>query len=471
MNVAQNTAKRKKVCIQGMGFVGAAMMLAVANAKDQQSDPIYNVVGVELDNEQGRKKVQKLNQKEFPYETVDENLQRILEETINENLYVTTDFSVFADADIVVVDINLDISYDEKKNPYIDFSMFEDAMRILGRTVKEGTLIIVETTVPPGTCKKIVYPILREEYEKRGLDGRSILLAHSYERVMPGKEYYNSIVNFWRVYSGIDEKSADACEDFLKSVINTEEFPLSRLKSTTASETAKVLENSYRAVNIAFMEEWGRFAEMAGIDIFEIIEAIRVRPTHNNIRQPGFGVGGYCLTKDPYFALLASRYLYDETELEFPFSTRAVEVNNRMPLVSLEKLKKNYNGDLSKKRALLLGISYRKDIGDTRYSPAEIFVREAVKEGVHMDGFDPLVKTWKECEDISDFCLLDEMPDSDRYDIVIFAVSHKEFCDLDLADWLGENQITILDANHVLSFQQEIDIEQNGSCLISIGKG
>lgn len=469
--MAQNTTKRKTVCIQGVGFVGAAMMLAVANAKDKKGNPLYNVVGIELDNEQGRKKVQILNHGIFPYETVDESLQQILECALDKNLYVTTDNTVFADADIVVVDINLDILYDERKNPYIDFFMFKNAMHTLGKTVRSGTLIIVETTVPPGTCEKIVYPIIKEEFQKRGFGEENILIAHSYERVMPGKEYYNSIVNFWRVYSGIDEKSANACENFLSDIINTKDYPLFRLKNTTASETAKVLENSYRAVNIAFMEEWGRFAEMAGVDIFEVIEAIRMRPTHSNIRQPGFGVGGYCLTKDPYFALLSSRYLYGALDLEFPFSTHAVVINDHMPLVSLEKLKKYYNNSLDKKRILLLGISYRKDIGDTRHSPSEIFVREAAKERIYIDGFDPLVKIWKECDDIENFRLLEKMPRSDKYDIVIFAVSHKEFCELNLADWLGENRVTILDANHVLSFKQEKDIEKNGSCLISIGKG
>ena len=93
---------------------------------------------------------------------------------------------------------------------------------------------------------------------------------------------------------------------FIK-IINIKDYPLSRLKNTISSECGKVLENSYRAVNIAFMEEWGRFAEDANIDIYEIVKSIRLRPTHQNIRQPGFGVGGYCLTKDPLFAKIASK--------------------------------------------------------------------------------------------------------------------------------------------------------------------
>lgn len=127
---------------------------------------------------------------------------------------------------------------------------------------------------------------------------------------MPGSHYLDSIVNYWRVYSGVTKESADRCMHFLQSVINTEEYPLTQLSSTTASETAKVLENSYRALNIAFMEEWGRFAEEIGINMFEIVEAIRKRPTHANIMKPGFGVGGYCLTKDPLFVKIGAEKFF-----------------------------------------------------------------------------------------------------------------------------------------------------------------
>src|SRR5262249_19673396 len=156
--------------------------------------------------------------------------------------------------------------------------------------------------------------------------------------------------------SGATPAAADACEAFLSQIINVQAYPLTRLHSTTASETAKVLENSYRAINIAFIEEWGQFAEEVGIDLFEVIDAIRVRPTHNNIRQPGFGVGGYCLTKDPLFAAVAARDLFDREDLAFPFSSRAVEVNARMPLRTLDRVRNLLGGSLTGRRLLLLGV-------------------------------------------------------------------------------------------------------------------
>ena len=119
---------------------------------------------------------------------------------------------------------------------------------------------------------------------------------------MPGPDYVDSIENFYRVFSGLDKKSELKVEEFLRTIIRTDEYPLTKLENTNATEIAKVLENSYRAKNIAFMVEWSRFAEEAGVNLYEVIDAIKMRPTHSNMMYPGIGVGGYCLTKDPLLA-------------------------------------------------------------------------------------------------------------------------------------------------------------------------
>ena len=137
--------------------------------------------------------------------------------------------------------------------------------------------MLVETTVPPGTCEQIIKPIMQEEFEKRNLSFQDFGIGHSYERVMPGPEYVDSIKSFPRVYSGINEESANRTEVFLRTIIDTSKCDLTRLEHTNATEMAKVLENSYRATNIAFAVEWSRFAEEAGVDMYEIVNAIRVR--------------------------------------------------------------------------------------------------------------------------------------------------------------------------------------------------
>lgn len=459
---------RKIVCIQGLGFVGAAMALAVANAKDAEGRPLYNVIGVDVPDEPGRRKVKSINEGKFPFENNDKKIQQAQKEAFkNGNIWAVTEEDVFALADVVVVDINLDIKYGEMGEPILDLELFKGAMRTLGSHIKESTLIIVETTVPPGTCEKVVKPIIVDEFIRRGLDSDKVFIAHSYERVMPGENYFDSIVNFWRVYSGINDESAYKCQIFLESVIRTDKYPLIRLQGTTSTEIAKVLENSYRAATIAFMEEWGRFAEEIGVDLFEVIDAIRMRPTHSNMRQPGFGVGGYCLTKDPYFAPLAAKEIFKLEGMKFPFSTNAVRTNNAMPLVSLNKIEKLLEGNLNGKALLVLGVSYRQGVGDTRYSPTEIFVREAIKRGAEVVCQDPLVSDWIEMK----LPVLSEIPDFCGFDAIVFTVQHKQYSDIDFQKVELDEGTLIFDANCVLSKEQRQAIRKREKInLASIGR-
>lgn len=444
---------RPIVCVQGLGFVGSAMSLAIANAKVADGRPLYNVIGIDVPNEAGHRKALSINDGVFPFENNDPNLDAAMKAAHeNRNLWATTESSYFCYADVVVVDINLDVKYDEEQQPLLDLRAFKSAIHTIGRRIKENTLVIIETTVPPGTCEKIVYPILKEEFLQRGLDREKIFVAHSYERVMPGSEYFHSIVNFWRVYSGINKESADRCQKFLETVIKTDQYPLTRLENTSATEIAKVLENSYRATTIAFMEEWGRFAESIGVDLFEVVNAIRMRPTHSNMRQPGFGVGGYCLTKDPYFARLAAKELFGLEGMDFPFCTMAVKTNNAMPLVSLDKIEKTLGGTLKDKKILVLGVSYRQDVGDTRYSPTEIFVKEAIKRGAKIACQDPLVNYWTEM----DMEVLNEIPSFKDFDAIVFTVQHKQYTEIDFNKYHFVEKILVFDANCVLTKQQRI---------------
>lgn len=441
---------RPIICIQGLGFVGTAMAIAVAHARDSSGSPYYDVIGVDLPTSEGQHKIAAINEGKLPFECDDQKLNAAFQAVRRTgNLVASSDPEVYSLASVIVVDVNLDVSIDGKELS-ANWDSFRRAIRTLGKYMRAGCLVIVETTVPPGTCEKVIAPELARAMRLRGLKENGFLLAHSYERVMPGKEYFDSIVNFWRVYAGHTPEAADVCEDFLSKIINVEQFPLTRLNSTTASETAKVLENSYRAVNIAFMEEWGRFAESVGIDLFEIISAIRKRPTHSNMRQPGFGVGGYCLTKDPLLATVSVRELFEFEHIEFPFSSMAITVNSKMPIVSIEKLKKMLGVSLKGKSILLLGVSYRQDVGDTRYSPSEVFVRGTRAHGAKVECHDPFVDFWPELSQE----LLSDLPSADNFDAVVFAVPHEQYKSLDVNAWLNGCTPAVLDANNVLSKKQ-----------------
>jgi len=386
------------ICVQGLGYVGSAMAIAVSSRLDNYNEPLFNVIGLDISSPMGKERIKSINSGVVPFKTNDKNLSKELKKSIKRgNLIATEDVNMYSKASVVLVSINCDLTR-FKGNESIALDPFTNSVKTVANYISEGTLVIIESTVPPGTCEKILYPLFKKTFKQRNLNNNSFFLAHSYERVMPGENYFNSIINFWRVFAGINNESSIRCQKFLSQIINVTDYPLTKLDNTTASETAKLLENSYRAVNIAFIEEWGRFAEESGVDLYEVIDAIRMRPTHSNIRQPGFGVGGYCLTKDPLFAKIAARDIFKIRGHDFPFSTQAVSINTEMPLVSLTKIKKYFDNNLFNKKILLMGISYRQDVGDTRFSPSEIFYNEAKAQGAKVIAYDPLVDYWEEID-------------------------------------------------------------------------
>jgi len=302
-------------------------------------------------------------------------------------------------------------------------------MRSIGRVCRPDVLVLVETTVPPGTCKKLVYPIITQEIVKRGLSADAFLLGHSYERVMPGPNYINSIKNFYRVYSGIDAKSADAVEDFLKTIISTDEYPLTRLKTTESTEMAKVLENSYRAMNISFAIEWSRFAELSGVDLYEVIDAIRLRPTHANLMYPGIGVGGYCLTKDPLLASWASEEFFG-LSAGLESSVQAVERNDKMPKYCFEfvlNILRKY--DRKSFNIGLLGVAYGPGIGDTRFSPVEDFYNRLSEKFDQISLQDPYISHWTE----KSLEVETSLPIffQSNFDVLIITTGHRDYVESD----------------------------------------
>ena len=264
----------KNIVIQGLGFVGSAMAVAAASRLDEKNEPLFNVTGIDLPTGLGKERIDCINSRKFPFTTNDKILSSELKKSVDYgNLKATSNKDAYTEADIVLVSINCDLVKQNGQGK-IALDHFTRSIKEIVENISEDTLVIIESTVPPGTCEKIVYPLFEDVFNKRKLNINKLFLAHSYERVMPGDEYFDSIINYWRVYAGVNDESANRCEAFLSQVINTTDYPLTRLNSTTASETGKLLENSYRAVNIAFIEEWSRFSEDVGIDLYEVINAI-----------------------------------------------------------------------------------------------------------------------------------------------------------------------------------------------------
>ncbi len=397
-NFLNKNKGKKVVVVQGLGFVGSVMSLVCANARNED----YAVIGVDIASEESLWKINSINDGNFPITSSDAKVVEYFENSKKkENFYATYDPYAYSKADNIIVDINLDVvkedshlNEEENISYSVDLTNFKNAIKTIGENCKSDALVLIETTVPPGTTK-IAHEILISSLKSRNLPLNQIKVGHSYERVMPGPNYIDSIENFYRVYSGIDEESAESIERFLKTIIRTDQYPLTRLKNTNATELSKVLENSFRAMNIAFIVEWSRFAEDASVDLYEVVDAIRKRPTHKNIMLPGIGVGGYCLTKDPLLASWSKQNLVSNSE-RLPMSEMAVVTNDRMPSYAFRFLKKEFGSSLRNKKVALLGVSYAPDVGDTRFSPVEPFYKLLQSEGALLEVHDPFVRFWDE---------------------------------------------------------------------------
>jgi nucleotide sugar dehydrogenase len=282
----------------------------------------------------------------------------------------------------------------------VEMGALEATIKTIGEKVPPDCLTLIETTVAPGTTEFVAWPVMKKAFADRGIETEP-LLAHSFERVMPGREYVSSIRDFWRVCSGCNEKARRRVEKFLKEVLNTEEFPLTVMDRPIESETTKIVENSFRATLLAFLDEWSLFAERNGVDLIKVIKAIKVRPTHSNIIFPGPGIGGYCLPKDGGLGYWAYKHILGFEDDIFRITTAAIDINDTRSLHAATLTRdalRNMGRQVAGTSVLLCGASYRQDVGDTRYSGSEIVVRKLTEMGAEMRVHDPYLEHWYELE-------------------------------------------------------------------------
>jgi nucleotide sugar dehydrogenase len=455
----QRALGREIVVVMGVGFVGAAMAAVVADTEDENGEPTKFVIGMQRPSTRSYWKIPLLNRGLSPVKSEDEELEPMIARCVKEKKTLTATFSyeVLKLADVVVSDVQCDYlkeSFGNVRDGQTDMVALESSLEIVAEHIPPETLVLIETTVAPGTTEQVAYPIMRKVFRKRGIQSDP-LLAHSFERVMPGKEYVASIRDFWRVCSGINEEATRRVEKFLREVVNTEDYPLTVLDRPIESETAKIIENSFRATILAFLDEWSVFAERNGVDLIKVIEAIKVRPTHNNIIFPGPGIGGYCLPKDGGLGVWAYRHIHGFEDDIFKITPLAIDINDTRALRVAQLTRdamRNMGRPLAAAEILLLGASYREDVGDTRYSGSELIVRRLTEMGAELRAHDPYVQHWWEFEKQDEYpspthSLKRFFRNQDRLvalrierdlekalagaDAVIFAVRHQPYLDLD----------------------------------------
>ncbi len=402
---AEREAGREIVVVIGLGFVGTVMAAVVADAADADGRPAKFVMVYQRPSPRSYWKIASLNRGESPVSSEDPEVPKLIRRCVTEkrSLVATHVSEALGLADVVVVDVQCDYvknAIGDVKTGSVDMVALEETFANIGEQVRPDALILIETTVAPGTTEQIAFPIIKQAFEKRGIHSPP-LLAHSYERVMPGRNYVASVRDFWRVCSGINLEARERVVRFLDSVLNTRQFPLTVLDRPIESETAKIIENSYRSVILAFMDEWSLFAERNGIDIKKVIEAIRVRPTHSNLLFPGPGIGGYCLPKDGGLGVWANSHILGWEDEPFKMTPLAIDINDtralHVPQLVRDALR-NMGEPVAAAEVLVLGVSYREDVGDTRYSGSEIIVRRLAEMGANIRVHDPYVSQWLEVE-------------------------------------------------------------------------
>jgi nucleotide sugar dehydrogenase len=363
--------KKIKAGVIGLGYVG--LPLAVEKAKAG-----FQTIGFDIQEE----KVRKVNAGEnYIGDVVDSELKNL---TANGMLSATTDFSFVKDVDFVAICVPTPL--DKHQQP--DISYVKNSAEQIGSYLSSGTMVVLESTTYPGTTEELLKPILEE---KSGLKcGVDFYLGFSPERVDPGNRIYNT-KNTPKVVGAIGEDATEVIGAMYSAVLDGE---ICTVTSPAVAEMEKILENTYRNVNIGLVNELGRLCNKMGISIWEVIDAAKTKPYGFQAFYPGPGLGGHCIPLDPYYLTWKAR--------EFGFHTTLIEnsmtVNDRQPEYCVERamhilnrFKKPINGA----KLLVLGVAYKQDISDYRESPAIRVIEELRKVKAEVDFYDPWVKKYR----------------------------------------------------------------------------
>ncbi len=503
LTVKARAEYKEIVVVLGVGFVGSVMAAIIADTKDEHGNFSKFVIGYQRPSTRSYWKIPLLNRGESPVRAEDPRVNDLISRGVlqNKTLIATYTSECLTLADCVVVDVQCDFAKKDlgnMKTGATDMAALETTLRVIGQKIQPGCLVLIETTVPPGTTEFVAWPIIKKAFVQRGINSEP-LLAHSFERVMPGKEYVSSIRDFWRVCSGCTADATVRVEKFLREVLNTKEYPLTVMDRPIESETTKVVENSYRATILAFLNEWSVFAERNGVDLIKVIKAIKIRPTHSNIIFPGPGIGGYCLPKDGALGFWAYQHIlgFEDGDSVFKITPQAIDINDTRALHVAELTRdalRNMGRYIAGADVLLCGASYRQDVGDTRYSGSELVVRKLTEMGAEIRVHDPYVDHWYEFEkqDVYPasghswsrfFRNQDELMNLRVHknlsevlkgvEAMIVAVPHQQYLHLnpkDIVTWAG-NPIAVVDCFGILSDETITQYFKLGCEVKALGRG
>lgn len=357
--------KKIKICVVGLGYVG--LPLAIEFAKNG-----FVVFGIEIDR--GRLEHIK-NRQSYITDISHQELRSVLD---SKKFSVGCDFSILKESDVVIICVPTPL----KRKYHPNISYIKQAVKSISKNIKKRALIILESTTYPGTTEEVILPLLKQHNQKHN---RDFYLSFSPERIDPGNAAY-PVHKIPKVMGGISKEATDLAVAVYNQIIDRV-VPVS---STRVAEAAKLLENTFRLINIGLIDELAMMAHKMGIDIWEVVEAAKTKPFGFMPFYPGPGVGGHCIPKDPL-------YLYWKAK-KFGFKSRfiklASDVISQMPEYIVERvftILKNNNKALNKIKVLVIGVTYKKDVKDLRKSPALDIIDIFQRKGIKVFYYDPLI--------------------------------------------------------------------------------
>jgi nucleotide sugar dehydrogenase len=396
----------KTVTVVGLGYVGLPVACLCASK--------YNIIGADIDEN----RISLIEKGICPIK--DSYLENEFKKAKGK-LQVTTNVEeAVKNADIIIICVPTPVN----KNHIPDLTALKSAAVSVSKAIKENTLIVIESTIFPGTTEEVILPILKKS------DVNKFYVAHCPERIDPGNKKY-TIEKIPRVVGGIDKESTTKAFEFYKTIINASVVELSSVK---AAEATKIMENTFRDINIAFVNEMAMSFDKAGIDILEVIKGASTKPFAFMPHYPGTGTGGHCIPIDPYYLIEKAKQI----GFNHQFLSLARKINESMPTYTVELLEKeleNLNVDIKNAKIGILGLAYKADVDDARESPALKIIEILKKKEAEIFVFDPYIRKSSNVENLNELM--------QKSDYIILATDHNEFKNMDL-NKLKENNIKIV---------------------------
>ena len=451
---------KKNIAVVGMGYVGIPIAVSLALTGK------WNVTGIDVI----REKVESLNRGVLPIGGEEPQLPEMLKRAVGEGSFrATTDFSAVRGSYAVL--INVQTPVDDKGVP--DYTYLLSAAKSVGENLEGGTLVVLESTVAPGTTERILKPALEEASGLRCPE--EFQLAYSYERVMVGRLIHN-LRNYPRVVGGIDEESRRRAAEIYRSIVQADVVETDIL----TAEVAKTVENAYRDVNIAFANEVALLCEALGVDVYRVRELVNNLPYDpsqphanplRNMHIPGAGVGGHCLPKDSLLLIHGAR-AFGRHEVDAPLMLLSRRINDYMPLHTFRLAKailEREGVDIKGAKVAVLGYAFLQDSDDARNTPSRTFSEIMMWSGASVSVHDPYVREGDVIEGVHFTRELEEALKGS--DLAVVITAHSVYKDLTPALFKKRMRRANLLDGRALYRGREAEFEEAGVKYISLGRG